>query len=162
MSLAGIDATGKDSQLLAIVMLQNFKLDESTWNSLTIQLVGNSDRRMQVEESAPTSLTVTRTRLDDIKRQVLDLHTNLSEDLRALTCDIAAVYQGSSSDVAAIKKAAQSVANPIKVFVIPPAVETYNSSKNSKIFLNDLHKALSSLGDPSPPPTKSDAASIAE
>ena len=45
MTLAGILADGKDSQMIAMILLQNAKLDENTSNDITIQLVAKADSR---------------------------------------------------------------------------------------------------------------------
>lgn len=146
MALSGIDAAGKKSQLLAMIMLQNCKLDENTWNSITIQFVGNADRRMQVEKAISTPISVAPNSLNDIKRQVADLQSSLNKNLRVLTGDADAVVHGSSGDVAEMNVAAQSIASAL-MFCSP---ESYTSSKNPEIFLDDppqipLRKLRSSL-----------------
>lgn len=62
---------------------------------------------MQVEAVKPTSITVARSRLDDIERQVADLQTSLKDKLHALTGDAKAVLQVSSDEVAGLKAKAQ-------------------------------------------------------
>lgn len=45
MALAGISANGNDSQLIAMMLLQNEKLDGNTSNAITIQLVAKEEAR---------------------------------------------------------------------------------------------------------------------
>lgn len=85
---------------------------------------------IQIEASAPMSMSFTRTRLDDIKPQVLDLPSSLGEKLRALTGNSDGGFQGSSGDVASMKESAKSIANDIEVLVTPPSVNASSSSKS--------------------------------
>ena len=73
MVLAGMKATGKGSQLLAMILLQNCNLDESTWNLLTIQLVGKAERRIQSELEQPSHISIMHPTLKDIQHQVEEL-----------------------------------------------------------------------------------------
>ncbi len=162
MALAGMDATGKDSQLLAMVLLQNCNLDESTFNSLTIQLVGNAERRMQEEARRPSTISVTRNNLEVLQRQVQDLQKKLQESLQPVTGDAGAAHQASATAVGSIKAGAQSIFSAIDRALTPSADTSSSDSKNPEIFLDDVHKALSSLDAPSSQPSKNDAQQIAE
>lgn len=60
-----------------------------------------------------------------------------------------------------MKEPPLSIASTIDIMLSPDVPEASMSSNNPEIFL-DVHKALSSLHDPSPPLAKSDSARIAE
>jgi len=68
MSLVGISSTTSDSQLLAMVLLQNAKLDKNTNNAIKIQLITQASQRPKDKDTV--QYTVSQKSCDDLETAV--------------------------------------------------------------------------------------------
>lgn len=143
MALAGISANGKDSQLIAMVLLQNAKLDENTSNAITIQLVAKAEARKRdaLELQGNSVVKLSEATILDLKQKV--------EAAKNAT-DI--VVQGNEAEavpsidhIRSIGEKIDIALDAIKGLVSVDSCSSGTPSNAPEIFLDDVHKALSTL-----------------
>lgn len=141
MALVGISANGEDSQLIAMVLLENSKLDENTINAMTIQLVAKAALRkktnMEYEDIAKLSTATIR----ELKQKIV-ADKNVTD-----TTGI-----GSEGETASSSDRIKSIGEKLDVIVEAlDGLVSHDSCSSDKpgaapeIFLDDVHKALSTL-----------------
>ena len=93
MTLAGISADGKDSQMIAMILLQNAKLDENTSNAIIIQLVAKADsRKVSNASGANACIKVPMSMITNLKGCIKDISSALIEKMGEATDSEAPVF----------------------------------------------------------------------
>ena len=81
MTLSGISVNGKESQLIAMVLLQNAKLDVNTSNAITIQLVSKAEARKANSSSTTDTVTARRDTVSSMKDMLNSMKDRLSRQV---------------------------------------------------------------------------------
>jgi len=151
LSLAGVSARQQESQLLAMVMLQNARLSQDTQNAVKLQLVTQS------EQNGPSS------RLHQSFTVSADTVAILAEKLDSLRSKFSAAGstevqepQGQATDhgSSTVRLFGQESFNEISELIstvqdrLRATTEQSGDSTTSRIFLDDAHSALQSLDSP--------------
>ena len=142
MTLAGIAATGKDSQMLAMVLLQNARLDENTSNAITIQLVAKAESRKSATAASQVgTVKVNVSTMNGFKSAANGLASDITDKLDEAGQDAPVLTSEFATGVA---DKAKALANDINTLLTPDTLAmTPNSAP--EVFLDDVHKALSTL-----------------
>jgi len=155
MSLAGVSATEQESQLMAMVMLQNARLPQDTQNAVKLQLVTQSQQKSQ--QSAIKPISVPKEVLEELSRKI----KAVIDDLKL--ADTLTVEGGNEDEVVEVRSISLADYENIQdslatVLEVPDSqlAKSHQSSSasretTSKIYLDDVYNVLQSL-DSSPDP----------
>ena len=146
MSLAGVSATEQESQLLAMVMLQNARLPSDTQNAVKIQLVAQGQQRTS---SSQSPLPVSKDFMNNLSNMMATLSTAYQS---ADTGNVAGpsgndtemrIFSVSAYDhiLQMIKNAAQITSAELS----RTRIATASRDTKHKIYLDDVYNILKSL-----------------
>ena len=142
MTLSGISVNGKESQLIAMVLLQNSRLDVNTSNAITIQLVAKADSRKDMATRISDIITARRdemaslkTTLDTMKHRLAQQMNNADEAATSITMQDAKDFE---MDI-------NNLMETVCGFLDAETTEAASNRNAPEILLDDVHKALSNL-----------------
>jgi hypothetical protein len=160
LMLAGADQHSKDSRLLALCLLQNATLDQTTLNAVKIQIINAASVGQAARNIARQDRTVAVSEYEELKRHMADAYLGLKTVIRRLSLKRPVTPNVASAALTVMKKAKSAVENMDRAHDDGPNATARSmrtqlmtdAGKEVIFYLEDAQAALSAIDTPASGP----------